>query len=381
MPVEHQPEDHHEQGVEDAEELRGRTSPPDAGRPRRRPSTPANISREQRREEHGEHGRHVLHDPLLRTRRARRPRSPLPPRPRGAPARHTRSLMTPVGSRTSPVSAQRARRRPARAARSRSTHSPVKRTKSMRRPRRSHVAARVRAGDHEPQHDGQVQRRPAPRWPSSPPYGYRLTTPATSAHGTAVIRPCRRGRRRRRASQPARNGTTSRPTFRRTNGARRREARGEAGDLDRHGRRPANASASATSRPAPVGRPRRPSDELLPEPSAVLAGELPGHRVEAPRALHRDQERLRRPRGRRRPRAAIWSRRCASSSSTSRPSTAGPRPTKGRHSAISASSCSTIARAPTRRAAARRLPRRHPTPASPPPTDGGAGRAPPVPRR
>ena len=136
-------------------------------------------------------------------------------------------------------------------------------------------------------------------------------------------------------STPARNGSTKRPRFR---------ANQVGSSSGKPAARRATWSATAAARrederlePA-AGVARRlvvaAQHELLPEPAAVLARELPGQACRGRPSASRRRETPRRPSRPAASSSAIWSRRWASSSSTSRPLTPGASATYARHSAI-----------------------------------------------
>ena len=120
-----------------------------------------------------------------------------------------------------------------------------------------------------------------------------MTTSAASTNGTAVSAQCRR------VELPLASEVRGKERQHEETGVPRQPGRllvGEAGseacDLDRDGR-----GHGEDERLEPAARRARrlvviAQDELLPQPAAVLACELPGQAVEVPQPFHGDQERL-----------------------------------------------------------------------------------------
>ncbi len=157
---------------------------------------------------------------------------------------------------------------------------------------RAERPAHVREGDDEPQHDGQMER--------DEHLGVRIRFPRIEVDDE------RRERERRRRQHPA--ARVELPSAREVPGEERQheetevpeepvrllvgEVRGEACDLNRDGR---SQAEQERLEPAAGGARRlvaTAQDELLPEPPAVLARELPGQAVEVAHPLHGDEERL-----------------------------------------------------------------------------------------
>ena len=287
-PVENEGEDDQQERVEDADEVavEGVAEPgrgvDDCGA--------CQHQGEQRREEHRQHRRHVLHDPLLRldepgghdhgacgSRRQHPFGDPLDVDPGRLEDRSGQAHQHAAPERDQDVVDEPLARE------ADEVHPPLV---------RSHGAAHVRIGGHEPQHDGEMER--------DKDFGRRVLAPRIQVdHERSERERCRRQRPSSRV-EPAAVGEVRGQERQHEEACVPHQPRrflvgclsGEACNLDDNG-----CGHCEDERLDPTARRARrlvltAREELLPQSAAVLAGELPRQAVDVSEPFHGDQEAL-----------------------------------------------------------------------------------------